>query len=119
MNKITLTIPNISTNRLYTTHRHTGKRILTRQARAIKEAMAWEAKYQYRKPEITREFELRVDLYYPDRRRRDGDNIKGLLDAMTGILWKDDSLIVAHMVRKHVRPGENPRIELSFPYDLP
>lgn len=116
--KITLTIPNISTNRLYTNSRHTGRKILTTAARETKSAMGWEAKNQYRKDPVEDPVEVRFDLYFPDRRRRDGDNIKGLIDAMTGILWKDDSLIEAHLVRKHI-DKKNPRIVITFPCNLP
>lgn len=117
--KIVLTVPNVSTNRLYTNSRTTGRRILTQIARDTKEAWAWEAKSQYRKEPVEKEVSVRVDLYFPDRRRRDGDNIKALFDSMTGILWKDDSLIEAHMVRKHVVRGKDPKIVLTFPCDLP
>lgn len=117
--KILLTIPNVSTNRLYTNSRSTGRRILTKIARDTKEAWGWEAKSQYQGEPIEKEFDLRIDLYFPDRRRRDGDNTKALLDSMTGILWKDDSLIEAHMVRKHIRPGKEPKIILTFPCNLP
>lgn len=116
--KITLTIPNVSTNRLYTNSRSTGKKILTTIARETKIAMGWEAKAQYNKEPVTENTEVRFDLFFPDKRRRDGDNIKALIDAMTGILWKDDSLIEAHMVRKHV-DKINPRIIITFPCSLP
>lgn len=118
MNKITLTVPNVTTNRLYTNSRTTGRKILTKLARVTKEAWAWEANAQYRDFPVNHEIEVRIDLYFPDRRRRDTDNIKALLDSMTGILWKDDSLIVAHMVRRHITPGEN-KITIQFPYELP
>lgn len=116
--KITLTTPFVSTNRLYTNSRTTGRKILTKGARWAKEAMAQEAQEQYTKDPIDKEIEVRFDLYFPDRRRRDGDNIKGLIDAMTGVLWKDDSLIEAHMVRRHI-DHDMPRIIITFPCNLP
>lgn len=117
--KILLTVPNVSTNRLYTNSRSTGRRILTTLARETKDAWKWEAMAQYKGDPIETELEVRVDLYFPDRRRRDGDNIKALFDAMTGVLWKDDSLIEAHMVRKHVVRGKDPKIIITFPCNLP
>lgn len=118
--KITLTIPNVSTNKLYTNSRTTGKKILTSIARATKEAWAWEAKTQFMgKDPYSKEIEIRIDLYFPDRRRRDADNTKALFDAMTGILWDDDSLIAAYMTRKHIVPGEEPKIIITLPYELP
>ena len=119
MTKILLTIPNVSTNRLYTIDRRNGRRILTKQARDTKEGWKWEAMSQYKGKPIEEELEVRIDLYFPDRRRRDGDNIKALLDAMTGVLWKDDSLIEAHMVRKHIVRGKDPKIIITFPCNLP
>lgn len=111
--KITLTIPNVSTNRLYTNNRYTGKRILTAEARATKQAWAREAKTQYMKDPVKDPCECEVTLYFPDKKRRDVDNIKALLDAMTGVLWEDDSLIDLLIIRKYV-DKENARIELRF-----
>ena len=109
--KITLTIPNISTNRLYTYNRHTGRRILTDRARATKEAWAWEAKDQYKDEPLAGSVHAEVALYFADRRRRDLDNIKALIDAMTSILWTDDSCITDLYIKKRVDP-EKPRIEI-------
>jgi len=119
MHKITLTIPNVSTNRMYTTSRTTGRKILSQIARDSKEAWAWEAKAQFNRQPYEENVEVRIDLYFPDKRRRDGDNIKALIDSMTGVLWKDDSLIEAHMVRKHIVKGKEPKIVISLPYKLP
>lgn len=109
--KITLTIPNVSTNKLYTNSRTTGKKILSSIARATKEAWAWEAKAQYRGEPFERFVVAEVRLYFPDRKRRDLDNIKALLDSMTGILWKDDSCISDLTIYKRV-DKKNPRIEI-------
>jgi len=116
--KITLTVPNVSTNRLYTTSRTTGKKILTEQARMTKEAWAYEAWNQWQSDPIGEPLEIRIDLYFPDKRRRDVDNTKALFDAMTGVLWDDDSLIEASMTRKHI-DKKNPRIVITIPCNLP
>jgi len=117
--KITLTIPNVSTNRLYTRSRTTGRKILTKIARETKEAWAWEAKSQFMREPFAEELEIRIDLFFPDKRRRDADNTKALFDAMTGVLWEDDSLIAAYMTRKHIMPGEDPKIIITLPCNLP
>lgn len=117
--KIILTIPNVSTNRMYTNSRTTGRKILTKIARDSKEAWAWEAKTQWRNDPLKGDLEARFDLYFPDKRRRDGDNIKALIDSMTGVLWEDDSMLVAQMVRKHIVPGCDPKIVITFPCNLP
>jgi len=42
-------------------------------------------------------------FYLPDRRRRDVDNLAGaVMDALNGVLWKDDSQIVRLVVEKTV-----------------
>lgn len=116
--KITLTIPNVSTNRLHVVDPNSGRRFLSKRARVSKEGYAWEAKTQYRGEPVEAPCDVRVDLYFPDKRRRDLDNIKALLDSMTGVLWKDDSLIAGLLVRKHIDP-KKPRIVITFPCNLP
>jgi len=52
---------------------------------------------------------LTVDMYPPDRRKRDIDNpLKCLLDAMSGGMYEDDSQIVeliAHKLPSEGKPG--------------
>ena len=46
-------------------------------------------------------------------KKPDVDNlIKGIKDGITGVLWRDDSLIVEMTVRKHY--GEHPRADISI-----
>lgn len=109
--KIVLTIPNVSTNKMYTTSRTTGRKILSNVSRLARVGWKEEATSQVKgKP---RKGDLAVDVYlfFPDKRRRDADNIKLLLDSMTGILWLDDSQIVDLHIRKYVS-RDNPRIEI-------
>lgn len=48
----------------------------------------------------------------PDRRRRDLDNLsKGVLDALTGVVWMDDQQVVHLGLTKLV--GTNPRAVIS------
>lgn len=49
---------------------------------------------------------LRVQLCYPDRRRRDLDNaLKALLDAVCGVLGVDDAAVDYLVVQRVVSPG--------------
>lgn len=58
-----------------------------------------------------------VKRMYPTT-RPDGDNFaKGLLDALNGIVWKDDSQIVDLTIAKRYCDGPIGRIELSV-YEL-
>ena len=110
--KVTITTPYVSTNALYTINRYNGKRVLTKKARVHKEAIAWEAKEQIgsSKP-MAGELHVDIHWYMPDQRRRDIDNIKMVIDSLTGVLWKDDSNIWTLYMHKYV-DKENPRIEV-------
>lgn len=106
-----LTLP-LSTNQLYA---HTGRRrFATDRAKANKEAIGWEARSQYHGKPLDVPLAVTVDLYWPDRRKHDVDNIKVLLDACTGILWEDDNLIADLHIRKHYDKN-NPRVEMEMP----
>jgi Holliday junction resolvase RusA-like endonuclease len=46
---------------------------------------------------------LSMTFHLPDRRRRDVDNLAGaVMDALNGVLWRDDSQIVRLVVEKRV-----------------
>lgn len=110
MKKIVLTTPYVSTNRLYSFH--TGRRTLTKTARVTKEVIGWEAKAQCDDGPLEGELVVAIDLFMPDRRRRDLDNVKGLIDALTGVVWKDDSQIVDLHIRKFLA-SPKPRVEIT------
>jgi crossover junction endodeoxyribonuclease RusA len=109
--KITLKIPNVSTNKMYTTSKTTGRKILSDIARVTKEGWQWEAVSQYKGEPRKGDLAVEIYLHFPDKKRRDLDNIKALLDSMSKILWNDDSQIVDLHIRKYVSPN-NPRIEI-------
>lgn len=102
------TLP-LTTNRLYR-----GRRFLTREGKENKESLArearaaWGAQMPYRDAVA-----LEIDLYWPDLRRHDVDNIKGLLDSLSGILYEDDSQIQDLRIRKYL-DKKNPRVELRI-----
>ena len=46
---------------------------------------------------------LTVQLWFPDRRRRDADNAaKTIMDALNGIAWGDDSQVAELTVTRQV-----------------
>lgn len=101
------TLP-LSTNRLYQ-----GRRFLTQAGKENKEALAWEARAQWRGKPLACPVAVQIALYWPDARRHDVDNIKGLLDSFTGILYEDDSQIAdLHITRGIDR--SDPRVEVSI-----
>lgn len=111
MHSITFKTLPLTTNRLYATR---GRiRFLTSAAKANKAAMRREARAQYQGDPLTGPVAVRIVLWWPNRRKRDQDNLKGLYDALSGILWEDDSLITDAFVSKRV-DRDNPRVELSF-----
>lgn len=104
------TLP-VSTNNMYA---HVGRRrFLTPKARANKEAIAWEARSQYRDKPLEGPLAVSVRFYWPTRRNHDIENAKGLFDALTGILWLDDGQIQElHSFKYYDK--ERPRVELTI-----
>ena len=77
-------------------YRHVGNRtLISRQGRAYREAVVKLVGRLQLKP-ILGPLDLQIELFPPDRRRRDADNAqKALLDALThGGVYGDDSQIV-------------------------
>lgn len=100
----------VSTNNLYRNVPGRG-RVLTTKGKECKEAIGWEARSQWRQKPLEGSVAIELTIFYPDRRRRDFDNLKAVYDALTGIVWKDDSQIDdAHIIK--VYPDPNPRMEL-------
>ena len=61
---------------------------------------------------LTGHFRVEVVCYFPDNRRRDGDNVlKAVLDGMQGVLYDDDSQVTFALVIKNV-DRERPRTEV-------
>lgn len=90
---------------------------MTEEGKAIKQAYALQARIQGRSQAILAPLKgdlgVNICLYFPDNRRRDWDNWhKAICDAMTGVLWEDDSQIIEAHVGKYVDKG-NPRVELD------
>lgn len=59
---------------------------------------------------------LKISLYFPDKRRRDIDNpLKSILDAMNGVIYKDDSQVFRIFVEKDI-DRDDPRIEVTVSF---
>jgi crossover junction endodeoxyribonuclease RusA len=107
--KLTLPYPP-SVNGMYATFR--GRRILSREGRAYKKAVAEIAARQSIRPNAE-PFRVVVEVYRP-RRAGDLDNtLKALLDSLTGIVWVDDSQIV-EIVARRFEDKANPRAEIEM-----
>lgn len=97
----------ISVNRMYR-----GRKFLTKDGKATKDAIAWEIASQVKSEPLVGSVAVNV-LFYFKNPRMDIDNaLKALLDCMTGIIYKDDSQIEELHVFKMI-DKENPRIEIQ------
>ena len=86
---------------------------MSAEGKALKEDYQWQAKSQWKSKLITGDIDLRVELFFGDKRVRDIDNYnKLILDALTGIVWEDDSQIQSLLIVKNY-DKKNPRIVLQ------
>lgn len=86
---------------------------MTPEGKAIKEQYQWEAKSQWKSPILAADLSVTVRFFFKTHRRRDLDNQnKLILDALTGIVYEDDSQIAElHLIRGYDKA--RPRIELT------
>jgi len=113
MKSITLKGSPISTNSCYF-HFKPGVRILVAKAKALKEDYMWQAKSQWKGKPIVEDLELKIKLFFNRKGKHDWDNFHKLsMDALTGIVWADDSQIQKATVEKFY-DKENPRIEINL-----
>lgn len=91
---------------------------MTNDGKSLKESYGWQAKEQYRLPALTGDLEVDVRLFFGRRSKHDIDNFnKILFDALSGIVWVDDSQIIRSITEKGY-DKENPRIEITVkPYE--
>lgn len=109
---IVLTGNPLSTQNAYLQH---GKiRFMKKEAKERKEQYQWEARSQWKGFPLKTELGIRIRLYFGDKRRRDWDNFHKLsMDALTGIVWEDDSQIREAHITLHY-DKQKPRIEIEI-----
>lgn len=86
--------------------------------KAWQSLVAWQAKTAMLqdKAEIRQDNGLivRLDFLLPDNHRRDLDNLsKAVLDALNGILWKDDNQITKLIITKRLEKS-NPGVIITL-----
>ena len=87
---------------------------MSQKGKDCKEIYKWEIKAQYRGKPLLDPFSLVLELYFKDNKKRDVDNFNKLvLDAGSGLLWKDDSQIQELIIRKFI-DKKNSRTELTM-----
>lgn len=104
-----------TTNTLYATmcRGNFPTRYMTAEGKTLKEDYKWQAKSQYKKKPLKGELEVWTTLYLKTKRKADIDNFNKIyFDALSGIVWEDDSQIVEHHVSKRY-DAKNPRIEVE------
>jgi crossover junction endodeoxyribonuclease RusA len=109
---ITLSGPPLSTQHIYL---QKGKmRFMKKESKERKESYQWEAKSQWRKKVLVEELSISIKLFFGDKRKRDWDNYHKLsMDALSGIVWVDDSQIKKCLVEVFI-DNQNPRIEVNI-----
>jgi Holliday junction resolvase RusA-like endonuclease len=110
--KITLDMPLklVSTNSAYSTTNRSGRVFCTSKARAFKKSVHSLALKQCKQggwKTTDGRVKVRVLLTFPDRKRRDVDNIKLLLDALEGVVYNDDSQIFELNIKKQIVKNVN------------
>lgn len=89
-----------------------GTYYMSKEGKDLKESYQWQVKSQYRGKPLDGSLEVEIKLYFGTKRRSDWDNFHKLsMDALTGIVWVDDSQIQKATVEKFFDKA-NPRIEI-------
>ncbi len=109
--KIILKGKPISTQHAYG---QSGKiRFMTPDAKSLKNSYILQARYQYKGLPLKTLLSVYIRVYFWDKRVRDWDNYHKLsMDALTGIIYDDDSQIKLATIQIMEVDKENPRIEL-------
>lgn len=116
MYKIVLKGSPVTTNRLYATacYGRFPTRYMTPTAKKTKEDYQWQAKSQWKQKPLSEDLIIDVRLFFQTKRKCDWDNFHKLsMDALTGIVWQDDSQIQKARVEK-LYDKESPRIEIDI-----
>lgn len=86
---------------------------MSADGKTLKESYTLQAQSQWKKEPLEDELEVSIHLFFSRKGKHDYDNYGKILnDSLSGVVWKDDSLIkVAHIFMGYDK--ENPRIELE------
>ena len=102
----------VSVNHLYFTTPH-GYRAITREGKNFKKMVGWLAKQAMTKSGFGKveknDVSITINFYF-ETRRGDIDNCcKAVMDAMTGIIYGDDSQVMSLHLYKH-KDKDSPRV---------
>lgn len=84
-----------------------GRKIISKEGRAYKKQCGLELMVQNARKGLDSRLEVLIDVYPPDRRRRDLDNLcKPVLDVLVEYgMFRDDSLIDDLRIRRREKGG--------------
>lgn len=86
---------------------------MSNEGRDLKESYQWQARSQWKRKPVTSPLQVSVTVYFGTKRKADVDNFNKLwLDALTGIVYEDDSQIEELTVRRAYDKA-NPRLEIE------
>lgn len=89
-----------------------GRWYTPKTTKAYEDAVGWGARAAGIPGPRSGPVRLVLGLWFPDRRRRDCDNVlKSIQDGLNGIAYDDDSQIVELAVTRHIDP-QRPRAEI-------
>ena len=89
-------------------------RYMKKVAKDLKKCYAEQAWEQWQSDALSCTLAIKIDIFFGDKRIRDWDNWHKIsMDALTGIVWDDDSQIKKATVETHYCK-ENPRIEIEL-----
>lgn len=115
--KITLKGEPKSTNRLYkyVCRGRFPQGYMSPEGMALKDDYMWQAKQQMKgKRMFTEPLKVTIETYHGTKRKCDWDNFHKLsMDAMSGLVYEDDSQILIATVMK-MYDKDNPRIEIDI-----
>ncbi len=109
MIKLTLHTLPLSVNATYKRGKNSFYK--SREAKETQEAMAWEARSQYRGKPLECKILVDVAFFWKNMRKDIDGPLKSVLDAMQGIVYVNDNQIVDLHVLKG-KDSINPRMEM-------
>ena len=111
MVKLTLSVMPPSVNQIWI-NKPKG-RYKSKRGKEFQEMAFYELRKQYKGKLLTGRLRIEIWLYFKTKAKRDIDNYnKAILDSMTGIIYKDDSLIEKLNIKKSIGCGFN-KVEIE------
>jgi Holliday junction resolvase RusA-like endonuclease len=85
---------------------------MAQDCKDLKEDYQWQIRSQYHGPILTTSLSVEMTIYAGTKRRWDIDNFNKLVfDALSGLVYEDDSQIETLLIRKDY-DKEKPRVDL-------